>query len=199
MNSENIYPTDSLKLSREAKEKQLKQNARVIWMTGLSGAGKTTLSYALEAELHRMGFFVQTLDGDNVRTGINKNLGFSEADRFENIRRIAEVSKLFVQCGVITIASFISPTRVIREMAREIIGNDDFIEIYVNAPLEVCESRDIKGLYKKARRGEIREFTGIDAPYEAPENPGIEIRTDDLSIDDSVKKIMQYLLPVISR
>ena len=144
-----------------------------------------------------MGYFVQTLDGDNVRTGINKNLGFSEADRYENIRRIAEVSRLFVGCGIITIASFISPTSVIRDMARTIIGPDDFIEIFVNAPIEVCESRDTKGLYLKARKGEIKEFTGIDAPYDIPAHPALEIRTDLLTIDESIKKMVDFLLPLI--
>jgi adenylylsulfate kinase len=194
-----IYPSESLKLGRELKEKQLNQRSKVIWMTGLSGAGKTTLSYALESALHKMGYFVQTLDGDNVRTGINKNLGFSEADRYENIRRISEVSKLFVNCGIITIASFISPTAEIREMARTIIGPGDFLEIFVNAPLEVCESRDTKGLYRKARKGEIREFTGIDAPYDIPAHPAIELRTDLLSIEESISKIVDFLLPLIRR
>jgi len=195
--TQHIYPSESLKLSRETKEKQLNQRSKVIWMTGLSGAGKTTLSYALESALHSMGYFVQTLDGDNVRTGINKNLGFSEADRYENIRRIAEVSRLFVGCGIITIASFISPTSVIRDMARTIIGPDDFIEIFVNAPIEVCESRDTKGLYLKARKGEIKEFTGIDAPYDIPAHPALEIRTDLLTIDESIKKMVDFLLPLI--
>ena len=194
-----IYPSESLKPGRELKEKQLNQRSKVIWMTGLSGAGKTTLSYALESALHKMGYFVQTLDGDNVRTGINKNLGFSEADRYENIRRISEVSKLFVNCGIITIASFISPTAEIREMARTIIGPGDFLEIFVNAPLEVCESRDTKGLYRKARNGEIREFTGIDAPYDIPAHPAIELRTDLLSIEESISKIVDFLLPLIRR
>ena len=194
-----IYPSESLKPGRELKEKQLNQRSKVIWMTGLSGAGKTTLSYALESDLHKMGYFVQTLAGDNVRTGINKNLGFSEADRYENIRRISEVSKLFVNCGIITIASFISPTAEIREMARTIIGPGDFLEIFVNAPLEVCESRDTKGLYRKARKGEIREFTGIDAPYDIPAHPAIELRTDLLSIEESISKIVDFLLPLIRR
>ena len=198
-NSPHIYPSESLKLSREIKEKQLKQRSKVIWMTGLSGAGKTTLSYALESELHKLGFFVQTLDGDNVRTGINKNLGFSGADRYENIRRIAEVSRLFVNCGIITIASFISPTTEIRDMARNIIGTADFIEIFVNAPLDVCEFRDTKGLYMKARRGEISEFTGINAPYEIPVHPDLEIHTDLLSIEESVKKMLAFLHPLIKR
>ncbi len=194
-----IYPSESVKLSRDVKEKQLNQHSKIIWMTGLSGAGKTTLSYALESALHGMGYFIQTLDGDNVRTGINKNLGFSDADRYENVRRIAEVSKLFLNCGIITIASFISPTAEIREMARTIIGEEDFIEFFINAPLEVCESRDVKGLYEKARRGEIKEFTGINAPYEIPAHPGLEIRTDLLSIEESVKKMIDFLLPLIKK
>lgn len=194
-----IYPSESVKLSRDIKEKQLNQHSKIIWMTGLSGAGKTTLSYALESALHGMGYFIQTLDGDNVRTGINKNLGFSDADRYENVRRIAEVSKLFLNCGIITIASFISPTAEIREMARTIIGEEDFIEFFINAPLEVCESRDVKGLYEKARRGEIKEFTGINAPYEIPAHPGLEIRTDLLSIEESVKKMIDFLLPLIKK
>ena len=194
-----IYPSESVKLSRDVKEKQLNQHSKIIWMTGLSGAGKTTLSYALESAMHGMGYFIQTLDGDNVRTGINKNLGFSDADRYENVRRIAEVSKLFLNCGIITIASFISPTAEIREMARTIIGEEDFIEFFINAPLEVCESRDVKGLYEKARRGEIKEFTGINAPYEIPAHPGLEIRTDLLSIEESVKKMIDFLLPLIKK
>ncbi len=194
-----IYPSESVKLSRDIKEKQLNQHSKIIWMTGLSGAGKTTLAYALESALHGMGYFIQTLDGDNVRTGINKNLGFSDADRYENVRRIAEVSKLFLNCGIITIASFISPTAEIREMARTIIGEEDFIEFFINAPLEVCESRDVKGLYEKARRGEIKEFTGINAPYEIPAHPGLEIRTDLLSIEESVKKMIDFLLPLIKK
>ena len=194
-----IYPSESVKLSRDIKEKQLNQHSKIIWMTGLSGAGKTTLSYALESALHGMGYFIQTLDGDNVRTGINKNLGFSDADRYENVRRIAEVSKLFLNCGIITIASFISPTAEIREMARTIIGEEDFIEFFINAPLEVCESRDVKGLYEKARRGEIKEFTGINAPYEIPAHPGLEIRTDLLSIEESVNKMIDFLLPLINK
>ena len=194
-----IYPSESVKLSRDIKEKQLNQHSKIIWMTGLSGAGKTTLSYALESALHGMGYFIQTLDGDNVRTGINKNLGFSDADRYENIRRIAEVSSLFLNCGIITIASFISPTSEIREMAKNIIGEKDFIEFFINAPLEVCESRDVKGLYQKARRGEIKEFTGINAPYEIPAHPGLEIRTDLLSIEESVNKMIDFLLPLIKK
>jgi adenylylsulfate kinase len=166
-------------------------------MTGLSGAGKTTLANHLERALFDRGFLTQILDGDNIRSGINNNLGFSEADRMENIRRIAEISKLFINSGVITINCFISPTSEIRDIARSIIGKEDFIEIYVNAPLEVCEGRDVKGLYNKARRGEIKEFTGITSPYEAPANGDIEIRTDLLSVEESVEKVLAFILPRI--
>ena len=138
------------------------------------------------------------LDGDNIRHGINNNLGFSEEDRQENIRRIAEVAKLYVQSGLITINSFISPTRDIRQMARDIIGDEDFIEVFINAPLEVCEARDVKGLYEKARAGQIKGFTGIDAPYEAPETPALEVRTDQLPLEQSVELIFEYLLPLIT-
>jgi adenylylsulfate kinase len=170
----------------------------VIWMTGLSGAGKTTLARNIELELSKKGFLTQVLDGDNIRTGINNNLGFTEADRYENIRRIAEVSKLFLNCGIICINSFISPTHPIRQLAKDIIGKENFIEIYVNAPVEICEQRDVKGLYKKARAGLIKNFTGIDAPFEAPQYPDIEIRTDQLNIDESVQKILEYILPKIT-
>jgi adenylylsulfate kinase len=195
--SENIFPVFHEILDRSAKEKLLNQRSKVIWLTGLSGAGKTTIAKHLEIALVENGFFTQILDGDNIRSGINNNLGFSDADRFENIRRIAEISKLFVNCGVITINCFISPTEDIREMARRIIGADDFIEIYVNAPLNVCEDRDVKGLYSKARRGEIKEFTGITSPFETPQNYDIELRTDLVSVDESVKQVMQLILPRI--
>ena len=170
----------------------------VLWLTGLSGAGKTTLAKHLEKELYSLGFLTQILDGDNVRTGVNNNLGFSDADRLENIRRIAEISKLFLHCGVITINCFISPTEDIRDLARRIIGKDDLVEVYVNAPLDVCENRDVKGLYSKARRGEIKEFTGITSPFEPPRHVDIEIRTDLLSIEESVRKILDYILPRIT-
>jgi adenylylsulfate kinase len=155
------------------------------------------LSRKKKSYLFEQGFFAQVLDGDNIRSGINNNLGFSEVDRRENIRRIAEVSRLYVQSGIISINSFISPTIAIRQMARDIIGADDFIEIYVNAPLEVCEQRDVKGLYKKARSGQIKGFTGIDAPYEAPENPDLEIKTDEVSVEEAVEKVYNYILPQI--
>ena len=195
--AENIHPIFDQILGRTDKEALLKQKSLVIWMTGLSGSGKSTIAKGLEGVLHQKGYLVQILDGDNVRTGINANLGFSDEDRTENIRRIAEVSKLFLNCGVITINSFVSPTIAIRENAREIIGEDDFAEVYINAPLETCEARDVKGLYQKARKGEIKDFTGINAPFEAPENPGLEIRTDELSIEDSVNKLSEYILSKI--
>jgi adenylylsulfate kinase len=196
-NGNNIFPVHHKILSREEKEKILHQKSCVIWLTGLSGAGKTTLAVRVEEELANRGFLTQVLDGDNIRSGVNNNLGFSDSDRFENIRRIAEISKLFLNCGIITINCFISPTEDIRDMARGIIGKDDFIEIYVNAPLNICEKRDVKGLYSKARRGEIKEFTGITSPFETPENIDLEIRTDLLTIEESVKEILTFVLPKI--
>ena len=169
----------------------------MIWLTGLSGAGKTTLAKSLEEDLFIRGYLTQILDGDNIRSGVNSNLGFTNTDRHENIRRIAEISKLFLNCGIITINCFISPTEEIREMARRIIGNDDFIEVYVNAPLNVCEERDVKGLYSRARRSEIKEFTGITSPFEAPQHFDVEIRTDLLSIEASAKQLLELVLPRI--
>ena len=188
----NIFPTDKI-LQRTDKEQLLKQQGKVIWFTGLSGSGKTTIAIALENELNKKGLLTQILDGDNIRTGINNNLGFSDADRTENVRRIAEVTKLFVNCGVITICCFVSPTEDIRTIARNIIGKNDFVEVFVNTPLEICEKRDVKGLYAKARKGEIKDFTGITAPFEAPANPTIEVKTNELSVEDSVKKILEKL------
>ena len=173
--AENIYPIFEKMLQRKDREALLKQKGIMIWFTGLSGSGKSTLAIALEGELYKQGILCRILDGDNIRSGINNNLGFSEADRTENIRRIAEVSKLFVDCGIVTIAAFISPTHAIRRMASEIIGEDDFLEVYVSTPIEECERRDVKGLYAKARRGEIKEFTGISSPFEAPEHPFISM------------------------
>ncbi len=195
--NENIFPVFHEILGRAEKETLLHQRSKVIWLTGLSGAGKTTLAKYLEEALHNKGFLTQVLDGDNIRSGINNNLGFSDSDRYENIRRIAEISKLFMDCGVITINCFISPTEDIRDLARRIIGQDDFIEVYVNAPLNVCEARDVKGLYTRARRGEIKEFTGITSPFETPENIDLEIRTDLLSIEESVEQILEVILPRI--
>ncbi len=197
-NAKNIHPVFDSILDRVAKEQLLKQHAKVIWMTGFSGSGKTTIAIALEKKLNAKGFLTQILDGDNVRVGINNNLGFSEADRTENIRRIAEVSKLFLNCGIITINCFVSPTIEIRKSAKQIIGSVDFIEVFINTPFDVCEKRDVKGLYKKARAGEIKNFTGIDAPFEAPLNPDIDVKTADESIEDSANQILAYILPLIT-
>lgn len=193
----NIHPIFDRLLQRSDREKMLSQRSKALWLTGLSGSGKSTIAQHLERALYNQGFFAQVLDGDNIRSGINNNLSFSPEDRFENIRRIAEIAKLYLHSGVITLNSFISPTIAIRTLARNIIGEDDFIEIYVNTPLEVCEARDVKGLYKKARKGEIKGFTGIDAPYEPPLKPAIEIKTDELSIEESVQKILETILPII--
>ena len=196
--AENIYPIFEKMLQRKDREALLKQKGIMIWFTGLSGSGKSTLAIALEGELYKQGILCRILDGDNIRSGINNNLGFSEADRTENIRRIAEVSKLFVDCGIVTIAAFISPTHAIRRMASEIIGEDDFLEVYVSTPIEECERRDVKGLYAKARRGEIKEFTGISSPFEAPEHPFIAIDTSRQSLADSVKILLEAVSPKIT-
>ena len=196
--AENIYPIFEKMLQRKDREALLKQKGIMIWFTGLSGSGKSTLAIALERELYKQGILCRILDGDNIRSGINNNLGFSEADRTENIRRIAEVSKLFVDCGIVTIAAFISPTHAIRRMASEIIGEDDFLEVYVSTPIEECERLDVKGLYAKARRGEIKEFTGISSPFEAPEHPFISIDTSRQSLADSVKVLLEAVSPKIT-
>ncbi len=193
----NIHPIFDRLLGRSQKELFLNQKGKVIWMTGLSGSGKSTIAIAFEKLLHAKGFYTMVLDGDNTRTGICNNLGFSLEDRAENIRRIAEVSKLFASNGIVCINSFVSPTIAIRNTAKEIIGEQDFLEIYVNAPLEVCEARDVKGLYKKARNGEIKGFTGIDSPYEAPIDPFLEIKTDVLDLESSVKQVFDKTLPFI--
>ena len=192
-----IYPIFDRMLQRNDREKLLGQKGIMLWFTGLSGSGKSTLAIALERELYNSGILCRILDGDNIRTGINNNLGFTEADRVENIRRIAEVAKLFVDCGVVTIAAFISPPEQIRQMAADIIGKDDFFEIYVNTPLEVCEERDVKGLYKKARQGEIKNFTGISAPFEAPLNPAITIDTSACSLEESINLLKKIIIPQI--
>ncbi len=193
----NIHPIFHRILQRSDKEQLLRQTACVIWLTGLSGSGKSTIAEGLEKKLHENNFLTQILDGDNIRAGINSNLGFSETDRLENIRRIAEVSKLFLNCGIITINSFVSPTSEVRKLAKEIIGENDFIEIYVNCPLEICEQRDVKGLYAKARRGEIKDFTGITAPFEAPVSPSLEVKSNELTIEESAEKIFSFILPLI--
>ncbi|UBM62467.1 adenylyl-sulfate kinase [Candidatus Sulfidibacterium hydrothermale] len=197
MNKNNIHTVfDKIKDRRE-KEIYLKQRAKVIWFTGLSGSGKTTLASLLEKRLFELNYFCQILDGDNVRSGINKNLQFTDEDRIENIRRIAEVSKLFMNCGIILLCSFISPTNQMRKMAKEIIGEEDFLEIFVDTPLEVCEQRDPKGLYKKARTGEIKNFTGISAPFEAPQKPFLRVDNTHPDIDRTVQHMLKKILPEI--
>lgn len=191
----NIYPIFDRMMSRDDKEQLLKQRGMMLWFTGLSGSGKSTVAIALERELHSRGLLCRILDGDNIRSGINNNLGFSAEDRVENIRRIAEVGRLFVYTGIITIAAFISPNNQLREMAAEIIGKDDFVEVFISTPLEECEKRDVKGLYAKARRGEIKNFTGISAPFEAPEHPDITLDTSKLPVEESVKILLDYVLP----
>lgn len=197
-NKNNIYPIFDRMLTRADKEALLKQHSVMIWFTGLSGSGKSTIAIALERELQKRGLLCRILDGDNIRSGINNNLGFSEEDRVENIRRIAEIGKLFVDTGIITIAAFISPNNDIREMAANIIGKENFLEIFVSTPIEECERRDVKGLYAKARRGEIKNFTGISAPFEAPANPALSIDTSKLSVEESVNKLLELILPKIS-
>lgn len=194
---ENIFPIFKDILQKKDKEQLLKQKAKTIWMTGLSGSGKTTIAKKIERSLHSQGILNQLLDGDNIRAGINSNLSFSAEDRKENIRRIAEVSKLFIHCGVVTLNCFVSPTIEIRRIAKTIIGESNFIEVYINASVETCEERDVKGLYKKARKGELTNFTGISAPFEPPKKPELEINTSELSADESAQKVLDYILPKI--
>ena len=191
---ENIHPIFERQLSRQDKEQLLKQKGVVVWMTGLSGSGKSTIALGVERRLYQLGHICQLLDGDNLRTGLNVDLKFSEADRVENTRRVAEVAKLFANCGVITLCSFVSPTLDIRERVKGIIGENDFLEVYVNASYAVCEERDVKGLYKKARAGEIKNFTGLDSAFEEPLHPALEIRTDQMSPEESVELLLQLLL-----
>ena len=193
----NIYPIFDKMLSRSDKESLLKQRGIMIWFTGLSGSGKSTIAIALERELQKRGLLCRILDGDNIRSGINNNLGFSAEDRIENIRRIAEIGKLFVDTGIITIAAFISPNNAIREMAANIIGKEDFMEVYISTPIEECERRDVKGLYAKARRGEIKDFTGVSSPFEAPEHPDLSLDTSVLSVEESVNLLLNLILPKV--
>ena len=193
----NIHTVFEKLLKRADKEGLLNQHSKVIWLTGLSGSGKTSIAVWLEQKLNENGYLTQVLDGDNVRTGINNNLAFTEEDRLENIRRISEVSKLFLNCGIITINSFVSPTAAIRDLAKEIIGEDDFLEVYINTSLEECEKRDVKGLYKKARKGEIPNFTGISAPFEAPKNPALSIETEKNTIEQSGEILYHFVIDKI--
>ncbi len=194
---DNIYPIFNRMMNRGDKESLLHQRSVMVWFTGLSGSGKSTIAIALERELHQRGLLCRILDGDNIRSGINNNLGFSPEDRVENIRRIAEVSRLFVDTGIITIAAFISPSNELREMASSIIGKDDFLEIYVSTPIEECERRDVKGLYAKARKGEIKDFTGVSAPFEAPLHPALRLDTSVLSLEESVNRLLNLILPKV--
>ena len=180
------------KVSREVREKLLNQKGVVLWFTGLSGSGKSTLANEVAYRLHKIGKIAYVLDGDNIRHGLNKDLGFSPEDRTENIRRISEVANLFADAGIITLTAFISPYRKDRNFCRSLL-QDRFMEIYTKAPLDICEQRDPKGLYKKARNGEIKEFTGIDAPYEPPEKPELIIETDKETIEESTDRIIRKM------
>ncbi len=197
----NLYPIFDTLVSKQQKETLLQQRGRVIWMVGLSGSGKSTLARAAEHTLHAQQKVTMLLDGDNLRTGVNNNLGFSQQDRVENIRRAAEVAKLFAGAGVITICSLITPTQALRELARSVIGSSYF-EVYIDCPLEVCEQRDVKGLYAKARRGEISDFTGVSAPFEAPQTPDLRLPTHQQSLEESHRLVSEYYLsphrPMIS-
>ena len=192
-----IHPIKT-QVSREQREGLLHQRATLIWFTGLSGSGKSTLAVQLEAELHLMGFKTYLLDGDNIRTGLNKDLTFTDEARVENIRRIGEVSKLMLDSGIIVLSAFISPFRADREQVRAIVGAGNYIEVFVDTPLEVCEQRDVKGLYKKARAGQIKNFTGIDSPYERPEKADVTIPTHTLGIDQSLTLLLNYIRPRIT-
>jgi adenylylsulfate kinase len=198
-NSNNIYPIFDKMMTREDKESLLKQRGVMIWFTGLSGSGKSTIAVALERELHDRGFLCRILDGDNIRSGINSNLFFSDEDRTENIRRIAEIGHLFVDTGIVTLAAFISPNDDLRHLAERIIGKEDFMEVYISTPLEECERRDVKGLYAKARRGEIKDFTGVSSPFEVPKDPALSLDTTNVTVQESVDKILELILPKISQ
>lgn len=192
-----LYPITT-KVSRVQRQELLGQQAKLIWFTGLSGSGKSTLAVQLEAQLHAQGFKTYLLDGDNIRTGLNSDLTFTEEGRVENIRRIGEVCKLMLDAGIIVLSAFISPFRADREQVKKITGAENYMEIFVDAPLEVCEQRDVKGLYKKARAGEVKNFTGIDSPYEAPDKADVHIRTDKQSVDASVETLLDFVLPGIT-
>ena len=192
MNSSNVIYHQAT-VTRKRRNKLNEHRSVVLWFTGLSGSGKSTLAHALEEKLFQKGCRTFVLDGDNVRHGLNSNLDFSESDRTENIRRISEVSKLMLESGLIVMTAFISPFNKDRNEAKRLISNDDFIEIYCKASLETCEARDVKGLYKKARAGKIKNYTGIDSPYEVPENPDLIIDTDNETLDNAVFKILNFL------
>lgn len=193
-----LFPTNlvwhNATVTRERREQRNRHKSTVLWFTGLSGAGKSTLAHAVEEKLYQMHCHTYVLDGDNIRHGLCVDIGFSDEDRMENIRRIGEVSKLFIEAGVIILTAFISPFRADRERVRKLIGNTDFIEIYCRCPIEICEERDVKGLYKKARQGLVNNFTGISSPYEIPENPELIIDTSAKSLEESVLQVIDFLI-----
>jgi adenylyl-sulfate kinase len=191
-----IYPIKT-KVSAAGRQRLMSQKPKLIWFTGLSGSGKSTLAVQLEASLHAQGFKTYLLDGDNIRSGLNKDLTFTDDARVENIRRIAEVSKLFLDAGVVLLSAFISPFQADREQVRRIVGEENYIEVFVDAPLEVCEQRDVKGLYKKARAGEVANFTGISSPYEKPSHPDVVIATDKMTVEESLEALMKAIVPRI--
>ena len=193
----NLFPFDS-KITKADRFRLLNQKPRVIWFTGLSGSGKSTLATHLEFQLYAQNFKTYLLDGDNVRGGLNKDLDFSDDSRKENIRRIGEVSKLFLDSGLVVLSAFISPFEEDRNQVRTIVGRENFLEVFVDCPLEVCEQRDIKGLYKKARAGEVKNFTGITSPYERPRNPDITISTHLQNVNESLTLLIEYIIPRIS-
>lgn len=192
-----IYPIKT-KVSAEERQRLINQRPKLIWFTGLSGSGKSTLAVQLEAALHAKGFKTYLLDGDNIRSGLNKDLSFTDDARVENIRRISEVCKLFLDAGVVLLSAFISPFQADRDQVKGIVGVENYIEIFVDAPLEVCEQRDVKGLYKKARAGEVKNFTGISSPYEKPTSPDVIIETDKMSVERSMEVLIQEIVPRIT-
>jgi len=193
----NLFSTTKELISREEKEKLISQKGLCIWLTGLSGSGKTTIAKNVSYRLHKQGYITQVLDGDNIRLGINKNLSFSIEDRLENVRRTAEIAKLFIQNGIITICCLVSPNEEIRELAKKIIGQKDFFEVFIDTSIEECEKRDTKGLYKKARKGEINNFTGISSPFEKPKNTSLRILTEGMSIEESSSLLLKSISPKI--
>jgi adenylylsulfate kinase len=192
-----IYPIKT-KVSKQQREQLLQQQATLVWFTGLSGSGKSTLAVQLEAQLHNLGFKTYLLDGDNIRAGLNKDLSFTDEGRIENIRRIGEVSKLLLDAGIIVLSAFISPFQADRDQVKKIVGAANYVEVFVDAPIELCEQRDVKGLYKKARAGEVKNFTGIDSPYEAPKQADLVLPTGELTIDESIGRLMDFVLPKVS-
>lgn len=196
--SSNIYPEFARMLGRSDKERLLRQRGVVVWMYGLSGSGKSTIANAYERKLHAEGLLTQILDGDNIRSGLNSNLGFSDEDRLENIRRISEVAKLFLNLGVITLASFITPKRELRALARQTVGMDNFVEVYVKASFEACAERDPKGLYAKVARGEVKQFTGRESSFEEPEAADLTLDTESLELNACVEKLDALVRPRFS-